>query len=291
MTALSASTTPREASVAKREALLEELTAGIAELASSQEWERYLTVASRFTRYSFLNTLAIFRQRPEITRAQGFHTWKSVGRSVKKGSKGIAILCPVVPRLRVHDDQTGEDQLVIATPTRFRIGYVFAYEDTEGEPLPEAPCQRLSGDDADGHYARLADVARAGGYTVEEDFLPGEVNGNCDFVKRRICVEVGNDPLMQVKTLVHEVAHSRLHDPATGWSGTRECAELEAESVAFVVCRALGIESGAYSFGYVTVWAGGGTDAITAIRTAGARILRTADEILTAVGIAEERAA
>src|SRR5581483_447791 len=110
MTALSA-TTQRLATAStedgrsdKRDWLLEELTAGVAELTTSDRWQRFLDVQARFTRYSFLNTLAIHLQRPDATRVAGFHTWRGLGRRVCKGEKGIAILAPVVRRVRVEDE-------------------------------------------------------------------------------------------------------------------------------------------------------------------------------------------
>lgn len=79
-----------------------------------------------------------------------------------------------------------------------------------------------------------------------------------------------------MKTLAHEIAHSMLHADATD----RALAELEAESVAFVVCDGLQLDSSSYSFGYVSTWAGGGEEAIAAIKASGARIQKTAAHIL-----------
>ncbi|HLI60779.1 MAG TPA: ArdC family protein [Solirubrobacteraceae bacterium] len=278
------------AAPSKHDELLRQLTAGIAELTSSHEWARYLEAQSRFHAYSFLNTLAILRARPDTAHVAGFRAWQAMGRQVRKGSKGIAILCPVVSRTRVRDEETGEEQLIVGSPARFRIGYVFAYEDTDGEPLPE-PCRRLDGGAPGDCYTALVGVAHSLGYIVEEDYLPGGRNGECDFAAHRIRIEVRNAERQQCKSLGHEVAHALLHDPQTGWKGSRELAELEAESTAFVVMSALGIDSGDYSFGYVASWAGGGSEAIAAIRTSGSRIQRTADAILTALDAIEERAA
>lgn len=101
---------------------------------------------------------------------------------------------------------------------------------------------------------------------------------------RRIRVEVGLEPAHRVKTLVHEPAHALLHLDTTDHA----LKELEAESVAFIVCDALGIDAGAWSFGSVAGWTGGGEQAVAAIKTAGARIQRTADRILAEVDTAKE---
>ncbi len=101
----------------------------------------------------------------------------------------------------------------------------------------------------------------------------------CTFSERRIRVEARNDERQQVKTLAHELAHAMLHEHVEN----RALAELEAESVAFVVCANLGIASDDYSFGYVATWAGGGDEAIAAIKASGGRIQRAAEQILSTV--------
>ena len=277
MTALSIPSTEDRAG--KRDRLLEELTAGVAELTTSDRWEHFLDVQSRFHRYSFLNTLAILLQRPDATRVAGFHTWRQVGRHVRKGERGIAILAPVVRRVRVEDED-GTKHVLVGAPTAFRVVHVFDISQTDGDELPTI-IDRLDGDDPGGAYTRLVEVAHSLGYTVEEDYLPGERNGDCNFAERRIRVEVANSEAQQVKTLAHEIAHAILHEGFTD----RALAELEAESVAFVVCRALGIESASYTFGYVAHWAGSGNEAIAAIKAAGGRIQKTAEAILNPAGI------
>lgn len=157
----------------------------------------------------------------------------------------------------------------------FKPAAVFDISQTDGEDLPEV-VHKLHGDDADGAYVRLVEVAHGLGYTVEEDYLNGP-NGVCSFDKRCITIEVRNDPMQQVKTLAHEIAHAKLHE---GFKD-RALAELEAESVAFIVCAVLGIDSSDYSFGYVAGWAGGGEEAIAGIRAAGGRIQHAAHEIIT----------
>ncbi len=92
------------------------------------------------------------------------------------------------------------------------------------------------------------------GFTVEDPEFDGSRNGNCMHSQHRIRVETRNAPAQRVKTLVHEIAHALLHETFE----SRALAELEAESTAYVVRQALGINSSDYAFEYVTVWAGGG---------------------------------
>jgi antirestriction protein ArdC len=116
--------------------------------------------------------------------------------------------------------------------------------------------------------------------TVEDtDELPGSVNGDCSHDLHRIRVRTSNSPLQRVKTLAHELGHTLLHEEYD----SRPLAELEAESVAFIVCDNLGLTTDDYSFGYVATWAGGGDEAQKEIKASGGRIQRAADQILSTV--------
>jgi len=219
-------------------------------------------------------------QRPDATQVAGYHTWKSVGRQVRKAEHGIAILAPVVPRLRVEDEgEDGTERVLVGHPTAFRLARVFDIAQTDGEALP-AVISRLTGDDADSRFAGLVKVADSLGYSVEVSELPGERNGDCTFDLKRIRVREGLEPAQSVKTLAHELAHAILHSQADRIGLTRVVAELEAESVAFVVCDDLGFDSSAYSFGYIATWAGGGDDADKAISASAQRINKAARTIL-----------
>jgi antirestriction protein ArdC len=103
----------------------------------------------------------------------------------------------------------------------------------------------------------------------------------------RIRVEISNSPAQRVKTLAHEIGHALLH----GECDNRALAELEAESTAYVVCQALGLDTSDYSFGYVATWAGGGDQAIAGIKGSCDRIQKAASTILRAFDPAEEQAA
>lgn len=265
----------------RRTELLATLAEGVSRLTESDRWRAWLDVQRRFHRYSWGNCLLIAIQRPDATRVAGFHAWHHLGRHVRAGEKGIAILAPIVPRLRVTKDD-GEETVVLGTPRRFRVAHVFDVAQTAGRELPEVPVTKLSGSAPDELYDRLRGVADSLGFIVEEDYFDGEVNGLCEHSVRRITVEVRNDPRMQVKTLAHELAHAILHGDA---SLPRERRELEAESVAYVVCADLGIDSAAYSFGYLVAWSDGGPAAERAIAEAAQRIQRAARVILDGVAV------
>jgi antirestriction protein ArdC len=269
--------------------LLATLADGVGELTNSTAWCAWLDVQRRFHRYSWGNTLLIGAQRPDATRVAGFHTWLRLGRHVRRGEHGIAILAPVVPRLRVVDAESGDERWVAGRPHAFRVTHVFDVTQTDGEELATPPVTRLEGSDPHEWYTQLRDVAHGLEFSVEEDYLPDEVNGDCNHQLRRIRIEVRNGQRQQVKTLAHELAHAILHADRTGLA--RERCELEAESVAYVVCAGLGIDTSEYSFGYLAVWAGGGDEARHAIGESAQRIQTAARLVLDAVGAGGEEVA
>lgn len=253
-----------------RPELLAQLTEGVQRLTTSSEWQRYLDFQSRFHHYSFGNVLLIAAQCHEATRVAGFRAWQKMDRFVRKGEKAIWILAPLV--YKNPEAEEGEGDRVIRG---FKFVPVFDVDQTDGEELPTV-CARIDGDDTAGHYAQLVTVAESLGFTVEDHEFGGSTNGDCSHCEHRIRVETHNAGVQRVKTLAHEITHALMHESYE----SRALAELEAESVAYVVCRSLGIDSGDYSFGYVATWAGGGDEAITGIKASCERIQKSAATIL-----------
>jgi hypothetical protein len=256
--------------------LTEALSAGVSELTKSGEWERYLAYQAAFHRYSFGNVVLIASQCPHASQVAGFGTWRALGRTVRRGQHAIWILAPL--RRRSADDQIDDlrhGRSRSSGTVGFRPVAVFDISQTQGV-APPAVVHRLTGSGGSDVFPVLCSIAGAFGYAVEDATLDGISNGECDFDRRVIRVEVANSPLQRTKTLVHEIAHARLHEHEED----RALAELEAESVAFVVCRAIGLDTAAYSFGYVASWAGSGDAAIATIKASGARISRTASALI-----------
>jgi antirestriction protein ArdC len=270
----------------RRASILDTLAAGIARLTSSEDWKGWLDMQSRFHRYSFGNVLLIEAQRPDATRVAGFHAWRRLGRHVRKGERAIWILAPLRRRVAVQSDHADDTPEVSRVLAGFRATAVFDIRQTEGDELSATPVRKLAGGDPDALYVRLSGVADALGFSVEEDHLDAGRNGDCNHVTNRIRIEERNEPLHRVKTLAHELAHAVLH-PAGYLDTPRPEAELEAESTAYVVCSALGLDAGEYSFGYVAAWIGGGDEAIAAIKASGHRIQRAAAELIGLLGLDE----
>lgn len=260
--------------------LVEKLTEGIARLTTSDEWQRFLDYQSRFHSYSFGNVLLIAAQCHEATRVAGFRAWQRMNRFVRKGEKAIWILAPMVYKNAEPDD---DDDRVIRG---FKYVPVFDISQTDGEDLPVV-CNRLSGDDPNGLFVQLITVAQSLGFCVEDADMERGVNGDCNYKLKRIRVEVTNSPAQRVKTIAHEIAHAILHENYED----RRLAELEAESTAYVVCQALGLDTSDYSFGYVASWAGDGDKASAGIKACGEGIQKTALAILRSFEPEQEVAA
>ena len=168
--------------------LIDQLTEGIANLTSSENWQHYLDFQSRFHRYSFGNVLLIAAQCHEATRVAGFNAWRKMNRFVRKGEKAIWILAPMV--YKNADAEDGESDRVIRG---FKFVGVFDVAQTDGEELPSI-CNRIDGDDPAGHYAQLVTVAESIGFSVEDHEFGGSTNGDCSHGEHRIRVETQNTP-------------------------------------------------------------------------------------------------
>ncbi len=159
---------------------------------------------------------------------------------------GIAILAPCVYRARPADEAAGKDSAEVARILRgFRVAYVWDESQTDGEPLPDVRPQLLVGDDPARLWCGLVDQLTAAGYSVSRGFCGG-ANGVTDFAAHTVTVRDDVDDLQATKTLCHEFAHGLLHEPSQE-PVTRAQAEVEAESVAYVVCQRAGMATTDYS--------------------------------------------
>ncbi len=234
-----------------------------------------LRTAAKFHRYSFQNHLMIFLQRPDATVVAGFNRWKSLGRFVKKGEKGIAIFAPCRYKSKVETDD-GEEK-TMQQIRGFRVVHVFDISQTEGEDLPDLNAVRpklLDGDAPEGIWEVLVAQAAAAGFEVIRN-RRGSENGYCDFLNKQIAVRPDVAPAQAVKTLIHELGHALLHSDELPRS--KEVAEVEVESVAYIVCDAIGLDSGDYSFAYVARWSEGSSDLL---KETGERVIACAKQIL-----------
>lgn len=274
------------------------LVAAVEELTTGEAWGRMLAVAARFPTYSANNILLIGVQAPDATRVCGIRGWNALGRRVRKGEKGIAILAPCLYRVKPGDVPGSVDRPAADARDRsegtgreaarqlrgFRIVHVFDVAATDGEPLPDCGPQLLSGEAPRQLISRLVDGIQADGYVVERGHCIGGANGVTDFAARTVRVRDDVPDAQIAKTLSHEMGHIRAdHEPRLlaeyrSSLGCRAQAEVEAESIAFLVTHAAGLDTDAYSVPYLAGWSGG--DA-TLLRDAASRAIGTARGIVT----------
>lgn len=256
---------------------VETLRAGIKALADSQSFQDYLKAAARFHNYSFRNQLLISLQRRDASHVAGFNAWKDLGRFVKKGEKGIAILAPVIIK---KADAAGVKK---DTLTGFRTVYVFDVKQTDGKALPEPTLPKeLDGEQGGELFAAMQDFAQHGGLSVLPDFadFSDERKGDYSPAAKQIRIRAGVSNLQKAKTMAHECAHWILHTSPEGSALSREVKETEAESAAFLALASFGIPTDAYSFAYVALWASGD---VTLMEKSLGRIQKAADEIAHAI--------
>jgi len=222
---------------------------------SSEALRRYLDVLGRFHQYSFGNVMMIVQQHPDATYVAGFHTWRKLGRWVKKGEQGIAILAPMVGRKRRDDSRNGpkdgsDDNE--RTLLGFRVVHVFDVSQTEGEEFPELA--GIDGDPGD-RLRRLEAIVADLGIDLQYDNPGGGALGASRNGSIVVCA--GMPAAETFAVLVHEVAHELLHQQ-TGRKRkvSRTVRETEAEAVAYVVCQAMGLETTTRSADYIHMYQG-----------------------------------
>lgn len=238
----------------------------------SETLTAYLATLARFHRYSFGNALLIYFQRPDATRVAGFQTWRKLGRIVKRGERGIAILAPCVYRRKDDEEPAGEDERQVRG---FRVAHVFDVSQTHGDPLPEFAAVR---GDPGSYLPRLKELVTAQGIVLEYlDHLNGADGASSG---GRIALRHGLDLAEEFGVLVHELAHELLHHGA-GKAKPRRTVELEAEAVAYVVCHAIRLDTNTASSDYIQLYRGDRE----ALEASLATIQRTASAILTDLGL------
>lgn len=253
----------------------EQLEAGIKEFFSSDKFQEYLNVMSRFHSYSYSNSVMIAMQKPDATLLAGFSGWqKNFDRHVKAGERGIRIFAPAPVKTKVEREKKDPDTKLpvldenrepvmetveIKTP-RFKIVTVFDVSQTDGKPLPSLGVDELTGN-VEQFSQFFEALKRTSTVPIGFEELHDGSNGYYSPAEKRIAIREGMSEVQTVKTAIHELAHSRLHDfdrtkpPAEAEKRKdRNTREVEAESVAYVVCQHFGIDTSDYSFGYVATW-------------------------------------
>ena len=298
----------------KLKEITDRLEQGITELFDSERYKEYLRVMSKFHNYSFNNTLLIAMQKPDASLIAGFSAWKNnFGRNVMKGQKGIKILAPspfkIKKEMEKIDPQTqkaiiGKDGKPVTeekeiTIPAFKVVSVFDVSQTEGREIPDIAVNMLTGDVE--HYKEVfAALEKTSPVPVGFEKIEGGAHGYYHLEDKRIALDEGMSELQTLKTLIHEIAHAKLHDidlnaPLEDLENRpdRRTREVQAESIAYTVCQHYGLDTSDYSFGYVAGWSSGRElselkSSLETIRSAAAEIINSIDETLAELSKAQD---
>lgn len=280
--------------------ITDKLEAGLKELFESEKYKSYLSTMSKFHNYSFNNTLLIAMQKPEATLVAGYQAWqKNFERHVNKGEKAIRILAPAPYKIKEERDKldpvTGEmmfdengmpqkEETEVTIPA-FRAVSVFDVSQTDGKPIPELEVNELLST-VEGYEDFVQALMNISPVPIAFEDIPGDSKGYFSTAEKRIAVQENMSESQTLKTMVHEVAHSRLHDKEVNQSmdipvKDRNTKEVEAESVAFTVCQHFGIDTSDYSFGYIAGWSSGRN--MKELKSSLDTIRKTASELITGI--------
>lgn len=278
--------------------ITEKLEQGVADIFSSEKYQIFLNTMAKFPRYSYNNNLLIMLQRPDATFCQSYTGWKKMGRFVKRGEKGIRILAPTpfkIDREQNKLDERGQaildkdgepvKETVQIDMTGFKPVSIFDLSQTEGEPLPTLGVEELTGS-VEG-YAKLFEAMKAASpVSVAFENIKGGAKGYFQTSENRIAIKEGMSEVQNVKTLIHEMAHAKLHNMTAqkareDGGQTRSSEEVEAESVAYTVCQHYGIDTSDYSFAYVAGWSK--SKEMSELKESLGTIQKAASELITAI--------
>lgn len=255
----------------KIQEILEMLEQSIKALFESQKYMNYLKIMSKLHNYSLNNTLLIAMQRPDATMVAGYNAWHdNFHRNVMKGEKGIRILAPSPYKLDkdiekidpvTHEpviDKNGKSikERVQITIPAYKTTTVFDVSQTEGEPLPEIAT--VLTENVDGFEQLFNAIKEISPVPIEIKEISGKANGYYHLQKKVIVIQKEMSQSQTLKTAIHELSHAILHDNDIGIEKDSKIdkytKEVQAESVAYVVCCHYELDTSDYSFGYIAGW-------------------------------------
>ena len=237
------------------------LKEGIKDFLDSDKYKDYLTKMSQLNNYSNRNLRLILAQNPEARQVASFKQWKeNFGRHVKKGEKALRIFKPMTKIKKDENnqpilDKNGKPETV----TFFGLVPVFDVSQTEGKEMPKAAevKEQLTDLDYANLYRALMAIAKENDVSVRFEEMENNKHGYYSVPENQIVLRSNEMNKAQIiKTFLHEMAHAELHhaDNPQKENLTRSTAELQAESVAYVVSSYYGIDTSEYSFNYLSGW-------------------------------------
>lgn len=241
--------------------LNQHLKEGIKAYLNSENYKNFLTKMSQFNQYSSRNLRLILAQKPDASYLAPYHTWKKFDRHVKRGEKALSVIIPVT---YVKKDQQGHPILdkdgKLETGLTFRLKpTTFDVSQTEGKAMPKAAevKEQLTDLDYANLYRALMSIAKTNNVSVRFEEMERSTFGYYNPTENQIVLRSNEMNKSQIiKTFLHETAHSELHHNNNPQQEqlTKSTAELQAESVAYVVASYYGIDTADYSFDYLAGW-------------------------------------
>ena len=281
--------------------ITDKLEAGIQALFESETFKNYLKTLSKFHDYSLNNTILIAMQKPDATLVAGYTAWqKNFGRQVQKGETGIRILAPAPYKKQMEVDKVDPvTQKPILNPDgsslkelkeimvpAFKVVNVFDVSQTDGKPLPTIGVDELTGN-VTNYEMFLEALKQACPVPVGFEDIASRAKGYYHTVDKRIALQEGMSEVQTIKTLIHEMAHQKLHSidpkdlPPEEPKLSRNAKEVEAEAIAYTVSQHYGIETSDYSFAYIAGWSHGKDT--PELKASLDRIRQAADEMITSI--------
>lgn len=249
----------------KVEQLIQDLENGLEDITKEDKYKEYLNAMSKFHNYSARNIILILNQNPNATHIASYDTWKKLGRQVKKGSKGLGIFVPMKFNKNIEitkiDPKTNEPMLdkegkeikenMKHSYLTFGKGSVFDISQTDGKELPSI-VKDLQGDvnNYDLFLNSLKDISSV---PIEFEEIYSSAKGYYHLIDKRIALRKGMSQKQTLKTAIHEISHAEIHND-NNKDKDKSSKEVEAESIAYIVCKNYGLDTSDYSFGYVTGW-------------------------------------
>jgi len=285
----------------KLKEITDKLEQGIKDIFNSEPYKSYLNTMSKFYNYSINNTMLIAMQKPDATLIAGFKAWKSnFERSVKKGEKGIKIIAPSPFKMKKEmekidpatqkpvigrDGKPVVEEVEVKIPA-YKVVSVFDVSQTEGKELPTIGVDTLTGS-VDKYKDFFAALEKTSTVPIGFEEIKTGANGYYHLEDKRIALQEGMSELQTLKTAIHEIAHSRLHDIDVNDTkdeqprADKRTREVEAESIAYTVCQHYGLDTSDYSFGYVAGWSS--DKELSELKASLETIRATAAELITEI--------
>ena len=252
--------------------ITKKLEEGVKALFDSEKYMNYLKVMSKFHNYSFNNSLLIAMQMPQASLVAGYSKWKNTfHRQVEKGQKAIKIIAPSPYKIdKIQDkidpdtnrpmlDSSGntiKEKVKVVIPA-YKVTNVFDVSQTSGEPIPSL-VNELSGD-VEEYNKFIEAIKKISTVPIKFAETDTSAKGYYNIEDKCIVIKDNMSEVQTAKTLIHEIAHSILHEKDTGIEkeADRNTKEVQAESVAYATCQHFNIDTTDYSFGYIAGWSSG----------------------------------